>query len=902
MKKEGRIHPYLLAVIFVAVIALAAGPSASGAPASSTSWLGIMPPSPKLLERVKRGEAQLPQVITSPELRRSLGVNQPTEQMQPSGSWRAIALLVEFTDSTSSTSATYFDSLLFSTGTGTLKDYYNEVSYGILDIVTVNLPSSAGWMTMPQTYAYYVSGNNGFGTYPRNAQRLAEDAVWAANPVVNYANYDNDGDGYVESLFIIHAGSGAEFTGSPNDIWSHRWSMLNDPSVDGVILNNYTMEPEYWVSPGDMTVGVYAHELAHAFGLPDLYDTDNSSEGIGRWAMMGSGSWNGPLGSSPAWFSAWSRAFLGFVSPTNVVANATTVSIPAAETSQTVYRLWTDGAGGNEYFLVENRQPVGYDAALPGFGLLIWHIDNGKNSNHLECNELNNWNCGANHLWVALEQADGLFDLENDVNRGDNGDPYPGSTNNRDFDFSTASNSSSYYHSSDTCVGVNNISSSAATMTADLSVACQANPVTAEFSGTPTVGTETVTVNFTNLSTGDVDTCLWDFGDGETSTSCGDPVHTYTVPRLYTVSLTVNGFGSDTSAESKTDYIKVYAAVSADFRADDIDGAAPHRVNFTYSATGSVDTCFWDFGDGTSTTCENVSHTYSSAGIYTVSLTVNGLGGDSDTKTKVGYVSVYDPVTANFNSIPTIGPTPLMVNFTNNSNGDVDTCLWAFGDGNTSNNCENPSHTYLNIGNYTVSLTVTGLGGDSNTKTRSAYIVASEPASAAFSGSPVAGLAPLTVDFTNSSTGGYNSCLWTFGDGNSSTDCNDPSHTYSRPGVYSVSLEINGSGGHNAVTFTELITVYDPVVADFRASATAGSQPLLVNFTNLSRGDYNTCLWDFGDGNISNLCDNQSHVYTAPGAYPVELTISGPGGSDSKTKFDYIVVKQHRLSLPVVLR
>jgi PKD repeat protein len=439
-------------------------------------------------------------------------------------------------------------------------------------------------------------------------------------------------------------------------------------------------------------------------------------------------------------------------------------------------------------------------------------------------------------------------------------------------------------------------------MTADLSVACQANPVTAEFSGTPTVGTETVTVNFTNLSTGDVDTCLWDFGDGETSTSCGDPVHTYTVPRLYTVSLTVNGFGSDTSAESKTDYIKVYAAVSADFRADDIDGAAPHRVNFTYSATGSVDTCFWDFGDGTSTTCENVSHTYSSAGIYTVSLTVNGLGGDSDTKTKVGYVSVYDPVTANFNSIPTIGPTPLMVNFTNNSNGDVDTCLWAFGDGNTSNNCENPSHTYLNIGNYTVSLTVTGLGGDSNTKTRSAYIVASEPASAAFSGSPVAGLAPLTVDFTNSSTGGYNSCLWTFGDGNSSTDCNDPSHTYSRPGVYSVSLEINGSGGHHSVTFTDLITVYDPVVADFRASATAGSQPLLVNFTNLSRGDYNTCLWDFGDGNISNLCDNQSHVYTAPSAYPVELTISGPGGSDSKTKFDYIVVKQHRLSLPVVLR
>ncbi len=78
------------------------------------------------------------------------------------------------------------------------------------------------------------------------------------------------------------------------------------------------MEPEYWSAPGDMTVGVYAHELAHAFGLPDLYDTDGSADGIGRWALMASGSWNGTSGSSPAWFSAWSRAFLGFVNPTNV--------------------------------------------------------------------------------------------------------------------------------------------------------------------------------------------------------------------------------------------------------------------------------------------------------------------------------------------------------------------------------------------------------------------------------------------------------------------------------------------------------------------------------------------------------------------------------------------------------
>ena len=105
MKKESRIYPYLLGLIFVAIVALAAGPDASGAPASADGWLGVMPPSPELWERVERGEAKLPQVMTDPDLRRSLGVNQPAEMIQPSGSWRAIALLVQFTDNPAATGA-----------------------------------------------------------------------------------------------------------------------------------------------------------------------------------------------------------------------------------------------------------------------------------------------------------------------------------------------------------------------------------------------------------------------------------------------------------------------------------------------------------------------------------------------------------------------------------------------------------------------------------------------------------------------------------------------------------------------------------------------------------------------------------------------------------------------------
>ncbi len=120
---------------------------------------------------------------------------------------------MQFTDNLSQVGATYFDSLLFGGGDGTLNDYYSAVSYGTLDIVTVDLPSSIGWCTMPQTYAYYVDGNYGTGTYPNNARKLAEDAVLLADPLVDFSQYDNDGDGWVDTVFIVHAGQGAEFTG-----------------------------------------------------------------------------------------------------------------------------------------------------------------------------------------------------------------------------------------------------------------------------------------------------------------------------------------------------------------------------------------------------------------------------------------------------------------------------------------------------------------------------------------------------------------------------------------------------------------------------------------------------------------------------------------------------------------
>ncbi len=447
------------------------------------------PPSPDLLARINSGQATAPYylanlaemhakgVSTGNSVRRSAdGAFKVVPAPQVSGTFHALAILVEFSDHASATPAAYFDSLLFSATGNTVRNYYNEVSYGQLDIITVNMPSAVGWQTAPQTYAYYVNNQNGTGSYPNNSQKLCEDVVDMVDSIVDFSQYDNDNDGFVDAVILIHSGSGAEMTGSSSDIWSHKWAIT--PRLrDGVYISDYTIQPELWSVPGDMTLGVFAHELGHAFGLPDLYDTDNSSYGIGIWGIMAYGSWLGPgnHGGSPAHPCAWSRIQLGFASATNVALNATAESIQQVETSGKIYRLWNGGGASSEYFLVENRQHVGYDSYLYGTGLLIWHIDDAKATVN-NTDNANEWYPGmnaANHYRVALEPADGLWEIEKKGDYGDANDPWPGGLTRRDFDATTTPNSDSYQIGV-SYVKVGNISNSAATMTADLFVGLSA--------------------------------------------------------------------------------------------------------------------------------------------------------------------------------------------------------------------------------------------------------------------------------------------------------------------------------------------------------------------------------------------------------------------------------------------
>ena len=425
-------------------------------------------------------------------------------------------------------------------------------------------------------------------------------------------------------------------------------------------------------------------------------------------------------------------------------------------------------------------------------------------------------------------------------------------------------------------------------------------PAEAGFVGAPTTGVAPLLVSFTNQSSGGYDTCAWTFGDGGTSSSCGNPTHTYAAAGVFTVALTVSGPGG-TDTLIRTNYITVYQPVIAGFTGDPTSGIAPLLVSFTNLSSGDYAVCAWTFGDGgTSSSCGNPTHTYAAAGVYTVALTVSGPGG-ADTLTRTDYISAYEPVTAGFSGDPTSGAPPLLVTFTNLSSGDYTDCAWSFGDSGTSEICSNQLHTYEASGLYTVSLTVSGPGGTS-TYTRPEYITVGEGLQAAFTGYPTQGGAPLLVAFDNSSIGDFNTCAWDFGDGGTSSDCGDPSHTYTAIGVYTVSLTVSGPGGTDTLTRTNYISVYEAVHAGFSGDPLRGVKPLAVTFTNSSAGDFDTCAWTFGDGGTSSGC-NPVHTYSSAGIFTVVLTVSGPGGTDTEIKPDYVeVLSAYRIYLPVILR
>ncbi len=399
-----------------------------------------------------------------------------------------------------------------------ISTYYNTVTYGnvklspatetyALNNGTAN-DGVVGWLNLGYNYPNTLSSNQ--TTANTAVQQIAHDAITAAEPYVDFASFDTNHDGYVDStelaILIVVAGYEASYDNSTPAIWANTWNL--GAYVPVVTVNGVTVGSGHnglsYSEIGEMqgshmaTVGVSAHELGHEmFQYPDLYDTSGNTEGDGDYSLMAAGSWGTSnsdtyYGQTPVAIDAYLKRKSGWITP---VAGASSVSLEAvgdtsANATNTAAIINTSAS--NEFFLFENRGDFGYDRGferlIPGFtgGLAIWHVDTNKDTGSYAANNTVNTeacyppnNCATTHYMLALEQADGHWDLENSTttylydNRGDTGDLYPGSTNNTIFN-STSTPNSNMYSGASSGVHISAVSSPSSSIT----IHFNDNPVT----------------------------------------------------------------------------------------------------------------------------------------------------------------------------------------------------------------------------------------------------------------------------------------------------------------------------------------------------------------------------------------------------------------------------------------
>ncbi len=272
-----------------------------------------------------------------------------------------------------------------------------------------------------------------------------------------------------------------------------------------------------------------------------------------------------------------------------------------------------------------------------------------------------------------------------------------------------------------TLTATNDAGATTISQTGYITVTKEATVPVASFVATGSSGDVPLTVQFFDSSSETPTAWLWSFGDGSTST-LQNPTHTYTSSGTYTVTLTVtNAAGSDTSVEDdcvEADPAKPVAAFTADL----LSGTVPLTVSFTDSSANTPTAWYWSFGDGSTSSKQNVTHTYESSGNYTVTLTATNDEG-SNTTTKSGYILVNKAIgipSAAFTADSTTGTAPFTVQFTDTSSNTPTAWVWSFGDGESST-LPDPSHTYTTAGSYTVSLTASNTGG-TDTVIRTGYI------------------------------------------------------------------------------------------------------------------------------------------------------------------------------------
>ncbi len=390
-------------------------------------------------------------------------------------------LLIEFSDLKFSDKAPFknaseeeirqgFDNLFNKQGytadgaVGSVKDYFTEISYGKMEYESVISPI----VSINSSYLEYAWGEN---------SSHSERAVSNFKKAIVYALKELDNQGYdfkalwpnsnvPEGFTVIHAGGGAESDyRNYNFLWSHK-SEIDATRIDGITFTNYHTEPAgrgYNGDGGLVRIGVICHESLHFFGLPDLYDTYGRTSGLGNFCIMAAGEWNGNDGNRPAHPSAWCKYKLGLINCQTAVEGSNSIGESATE-EDAFYIFKPSNFNRNEYFIMENRQSVGFDKSIPGSkrGILIYHVDERKSGNDLIVN---------NHYLVALEEAGArtsnwkLFPLISQSGRtGSDSDYFRSGTISYFNDSCSSSPNSKSYSGSSSGIKISEISSSSSMM------------------------------------------------------------------------------------------------------------------------------------------------------------------------------------------------------------------------------------------------------------------------------------------------------------------------------------------------------------------------------------------------------------------------------------------------------
>lgn len=333
-----------------------------------------------------------------------------------SGVKHFLVILVEFQDVHFTHTQAEFDALLnevgynVNGGTGSARDFYSDNSGGtftpIFDVV--------GPTRLTETQAYYGEDEGGIQGNDACPELAVMQACNALDGDIDFSQYDNDGDGEVDLVFMYYAGKGQADSGISDTIWPHQWSIRDGAhknlKLDGKWINNYACTNEiigYGSLKGKLCgIGTACHEFGHAMGLPDFYDTDyddynDEAGGLYDYSTMCGGSYNNN-GRTPPYFNMEERIMLGWLQPSAISEFSTSGTYTLTSVSNNVaYKSPTDTEG--EYFLYECRSKVGWDQYIPEAGLIVYHVDKSDREVSIVDNDGRSINVSACNLWSQWE-------------------------------------------------------------------------------------------------------------------------------------------------------------------------------------------------------------------------------------------------------------------------------------------------------------------------------------------------------------------------------------------------------------------------------------------------------------------------------------------------------------------